>query len=191
MYNNESYPSELNKLLEQATLIAKILEGKLNDSECKTIAQLYHNTSGKTYRNVSVFNELGYIPNNYKGRSESPKNNNEYKGLYVLGEIVEDKVRPIYVGISRTIYRRLRQHGYGKRHNECTLAYLIARKDQKMKGKLINRSTIEDFDLFKAREKVQQLKVVLYPVNNDYELYFLEVALAGIFKTKWNSFRTH
>ena len=26
---------------------------------------------------------------------------------------------------------------------------------------------------------------------NDYDLYFLEVAIAGILKTKWNSFRTH
>jgi hypothetical protein len=38
---------------------------------------------------------------------------------------------------------------------------------------------------------LRNYKVALYPVLNDYELYFYEVALSGVFKTKWNSFRTH
>lgn len=42
-----------------------------------------------------------------------------------------------------------------------------------------------------AKLLIRNFKVVLVNIENDYELYFLEVALAGIFKTKWNSFKTH
>lgn len=42
-----------------------------------------------------------------------------------------------------------------------------------------------------AKEEIQNYKVALYAVPKDFDLYFLEVTLAGIFKTKWNSFRTH
>ena len=41
------------------------------------------------------------------------------------------------------------------------------------------------------QEIIQNYKVVLVEVQNDYDLYFLEVSLAGIFNTKWNSFKTH
>ena len=48
-----------------------------------------------------------------------------------------------------------------------------------------------DADLERMKKEVRNLKVALYPVADDYLLYFYEVVLAGIYKAKWNSFRTH
>ena len=110
--------------------------------------------------------------------------------MYIFGELVNNKIVPVYIGISRTVYRRLRQHGFGKLHNECSLAYLMAKHDNSQ----IEWATIhKDFqeELISNRKKVGVFKVVLVPVEKDYDLYFLEIAIAGILKTKWNSFRTH
>jgi hypothetical protein len=61
-------------------------------------------------------------------------------------------------------------------------------------NKEINRANVHNNfndDLSAKKEVVRNLHVALIPVQEDYDLYFLEVALAGILKTKWNSFRTH
>ena len=107
--------------------------------------------------------------------------------MYVFGEEIDGKVTPVYVGISRTVYRRLRQHGFGKLHNESTLAYLMAKNENEE----LTRASSSNSILEPKKEILRNFKVALYPVLNDYELYFYEVALAGILKTKWNTFRTH
>lgn len=61
-------------------------------------------------------------------------------------------------------------------------------------NKDIKRATIHkkfEKELTSKKEMVRSFKVALFTVKKDYEIYFLEVALAGILKTKWNSFRTH
>lgn len=113
------------------------------------------------------------------------------KGLYIFGEEIDGRVIPVYVGISRSVYRRLRQHAWGKKHNECTLAYLKTRHRWKIEGKKTYRATITDEDMLPAKSIIQNYKVVLVAIQNDYDLNFLEVLLAGKFKAKWNSFRTH
>ena len=151
---------------------------------------MYKVKSGKTYRKTELWNTLGYSPSPDIKNVNEGKTKNEFKGVYVLAEVNNDKVNPIYIGISRTIYRRLRQHGWGKKHNECSLAYLMEKKD----NVAISRANIHknfDEELIRKKEEVKSFKVALFPIKNDYELYFIEVALAGILKTKWNSFRTH
>lgn len=44
----------------------------------------------------------------------------------MFGEQQCDMIIPVYVGISRNIYDRLRQHGWGRHHKAAKLAYLIA-----------------------------------------------------------------
>jgi len=140
-------------------------------------------------RNKGLFNALGYTANINSKTSQSNKNNNEFKGLYVFGEEKNNGVEPVYIGISRrTVYRRLRQHGWGTKHNECSLAYLMARFDDK---ELMRATVDNDLHLVPKKAIIQSYKVALFSVENDYDLYFLEVALAGKFKTFWNSFRTH
>jgi hypothetical protein len=95
------------------------------------------------------------------------------------------------VGISRSVFRRLKQHAWGKKHNECSLAYLKTKHNFEIDNIEISRATITNEDMLPAKNIIQNYKVVLIPVKKDYDLYFLEIAIAGILKTKWNSFRTH
>lgn len=192
IHKRQKYPGDLNELLVQANNIADCIFDKLQKNDCPTINDLYIKVK-RTYangcrhiisRNKELFNAQGYDPNIQAANSKSL---NEFKGLYVFGELGSHSIHPVYVGISRSVYRRLKQHGYGTLHNECTLAYLLASD----KDKSITRSTSDHIILKPQKEIVRNFKVALYPVDNDYELYFYEVVLAGIFKTKWNSFRTH
>jgi hypothetical protein len=189
-YRKEPYPERLEYLLVEAKKIAGTLLNKLRHPDSKTLEELFAKRGDKIYRNFAIFNELGFEPNVYHGKCKNPKGNNEFKGVYLYGQEIDGMVVPIYVGISRTAYKRLRQHGFGGNHNESSLAYLIA----KHHNKKISRANIhidfkDDFKLKKS--EVQSLRVAMYPIENDYDLYFLEVAIAGLLKTKWNSFRTH
>ena len=189
-YNDEPYPEDLSLLLKKATEIAGDIKARLNDEKCPILNQLFYQKNDKNYRDKKIFEKLGYVANIDSKTGTSSKSNNEFKGLYVFGEEVNHKIIPVYIGISRTVYRRLRQHGFGKRHNQCSLAYLMAKHDNSN----IERATIHqkfEKELIRKKEMVKSFKVALYPIEKDYELYFLEVALAAILKTKWNSFRTH
>lgn len=179
--NNEPYPENISDLLIYANEVAQTILIQLDSPNCKKVGDLYNVFNGKVIRNKKLFEELGYTPNE----------SNEFKGLYIFGEKIDDRVIPVYVGISRAVFRRLRQHAWGKNHNQCTLAYLKTRANWKKEGKLTTRATISNDDMDPAKKVIQDYKVVLWHVPKDYDLYFLEVILAGKFKTKWNSFRTH
>ena len=71
------------------------------------------------------------------------------------------------------------------------MAYLKTRHQYESEGKEFRRITSKEKDMLPAKTVIRNYKVVLVHIENDYDLYFLEVALAGIFKTKWNSFKTH
>lgn len=180
-YNEEEYPENIADLLLYADVVSKKILILLDSPSCKKVSDLYHVVNGKIIRDKKKFEELGYSTNE----------SSEFKGLYIFGEEINGTVIPVYIGISRSVYRRLRQHPWGKKHNECTLAYLKTRQRWKIEGKKTERATITDEDMLPAKSIIQNYKVVLVAVQNDYELYFLEVILAGKFKTKWNSFRTH
>lgn len=176
-YKEEPYPENLSVLLNYANEVAEKIKISLNNKDAKNVGDLYTEIKGKVIRNTTVFEKLGYLPNDSK----------EFKGLYIFGEEQNGKVIPVYIGISRTVFRRLRQHGWGKNHNQCSLAYLKT----SLNSKEITRKNVINEDMLPAKAIIQNYKVVLIPIPNDYDLYFLEVALAGKFKTKWNSFRTH
>jgi len=187
----ELYPNNINDLLKYADKLAIEIIEKLNSNNCKKISELYYFEKNRIKRNLKGFNELGYLPNTYLETKSKSKANNEFKGLYIFGDEVNGKVIPVYVGISRSVFRRLKQHAWGKLHNECTLAYLKTKHQWEIDGKVAKRETITNEDMLPAKEIIQNYKVTLVEVQNDYDLYFLEVALAGIFNTKWNSFKTH
>ncbi|WP_306642377.1 hypothetical protein [Sanyastnella coralliicola] len=191
-YKLEPYPSNIHSLLTEAQSMSKEILKSLNFHDCPRIDDLYKkDNKGRIRRQVKMFEKLGIEPNSYLTKKDLSKGKvNELKGLYVMGEFEDDKVKPIYIGISRTIFRRLKQHAWGKNHNECTLAYLMTEHwdggDQK-----VTRASVTDDMMEKAKKKIRTFNITFVPVENDYDLYFLEVALAGIFKTHWNSFKTH
>jgi hypothetical protein len=180
----ENYPENMDLSLERMDKIRIAIENLLNDAECPTLETLYQERNGKNFRKQQIFDSLTYHPN-------CPENKNEFRGLYVFGEKTEENsIKPVYVGISRTVYRRLRQHGWGNYQNECTLAYLIAKKQFNLTFNKNDKKKNKD-NLQIGKNEVKKFKVALYHFENDYELYLMEVILAGMWKTKWNSFRTH
>jgi hypothetical protein len=189
-FKSEPYPKELNLLLAKAKEVSAVVLKELNNEDCPLLFDLYKGKS-KLMRQNKLFESLEYLPNVYSNKSKSL---NEFKGLYVFGEEINGKVIPVYVGISRVVFGRLRNHGWGKTTNTCTLAFLMAKTkfEKENPGESLRAKNVEDtIHLEPCKEKMRKYRVVLYPVKNDYDLYFLEVAISGILKTKWNSFRTH
>jgi|GEM_PF-1572923 len=117
---------------------------------------------------------------------------NEVKGLYIFFENGE----PIYVGISRTILRRLKNHFLGKTHNTASLVYLILRdKHDREKGLFLGERA--ELSLFNSEREPKQEEmrskwsISIIPMEDNYEMYLTEFYLACHLKTKWNSFETH
>jgi hypothetical protein len=118
----------------------------------------------------------------------------DFSGCYVL--IENDS--PIYVGISRGVIGRLRQHVSGKTHFDASLAFRIAMKrhpDQTIAN--LTRSEAMDDPLFgtsftEAQTYLRSLKVATVAIENALELYVFEPYCALELDThQWNSFETH
>lgn len=65
----------------------------------------------------------------------------DFSGCYTL---LEDQ-RPAYVGISRNVLGRVRQHVLGRSHFDASLAYLIAQRRRPTKGKRAANMENADF----------------------------------------------
>lgn len=114
----------------------------------------------------------------------------DFSGCYVL----IDGTKPIYVGISRTVLQRLRQHVTGRGHNDASLAYRMAKKHCQTPGSRSEAMKIEKFDQeFKRQQAyLKGLNVAFIAIENPLELYAFEVFAAMALDTsEWNTFRTH
>lgn len=123
----------------------------------------------------------------YGHESETP-------GCYVLSE----GSRPVYVGISRGVFKRLVDHVKGDDHLTATFAYHIA-KDKHPHGMtaaqaMDNPAFSERFKV--AREYVCGLQAAFVAIENPLELYLFEPYAALELGTGkdcggWNTFITH
>lgn len=184
-YNQEPFPEDINLLIQKCeTIILKIQE-RFSSPECLVVKELYHTDKG--HKQKDFIQKLQIVCNNKLKKTS--KNEDEVKGLYVFGELKDNgNVEPIYIGISRTIFRRLYQHTWGKKHNETSFSYLKAKHFSQHTGKRIDL----DKELLKAQQqKIKNYRLIVIPEINDYDLYFMEVYIAGKLKTHWNSFKTH
>jgi len=187
-YKKEPYPKNLKELIKISDEVGQKVTLALCHKDCATLRELYDQRDKKNYIKNNIFERMNCPPNTK--RTLKCKSHNEIKGIYVFGELerTSGKVIPIYVGISRTVCKRLRNHGWGKLHNQATLAYLISAHKKKHKGRRIEL----DKNIFiKAQRLIQKYKVVIIPVEHDYDLHFMEAYLSGRLRTKWNSFKTH
>lgn len=113
----------------------------------------------------------------------------DFSGCYVLLER-----EPAYVGISRGVFKRLREHVTGTTHFTATLAYRMAAEEHPFEG---SRSEAMADAAFRAvfeakRAYVRTMRVAAVQIDNPVELYLFEVFAALELKTKtWNTFRTH
>jgi predicted GIY-YIG superfamily endonuclease len=114
----------------------------------------------------------------------------DFPGCYVLIE----NGNPIYVGISRSVLQRLRQHVRGTTHFDASLAYKIAAaalphrltRAEAMKGGAFRR----EFD--RAKTYLQRLNVAFVRIDNPLVRYIFEPYCAMHYDTdKWNTFETH
>jgi len=184
---HEPYPSSLPALATKCDYAVTKIKSLLRRRDCPTLADLYQPARGKMARQTDIFHQQEYEANtrlNARARVQ-----NELKGLYVFAELnAKGQAMPCYVGISRSIFRRLRQHGWGKLHNEATLAYLKASTGHQYTGE---RKHFPLAKIVAEQEVIRRYRVAIVPETLDYDLHFMEVYIAGKLKTRWNSFRTH
>ena len=114
----------------------------------------------------------------------------DFSGCYVLMR----GTRPVYVGISRGVLARIRQHLRGRTHFDASLAYAIAQDKQRTPGRRGDAMKHPRFRraFHTAQRYLQQLKVAAVAIENPLELYLFEAYAAMKLNTsKWNTFRTH
>jgi hypothetical protein len=114
----------------------------------------------------------------------------DFSGCYVLLEGETAK----YVGISRKVLSRLRQHFRGKTHFDASLAYSVAQRKVPTEGRRSEVMAKPAFqDAFQeAQRYLQGLSVAYVDIENPLELYVFEAYAAMALGTfEWNTFRTH
>jgi hypothetical protein len=114
----------------------------------------------------------------------------EFSGCYVL--LREGK--PFYVGISRTVVQRLRQHVTGNTHFDASLAYLMAtdKTGHKMKRADAMQDPVFHTAFDQAKALIRDCSVAFIDIENPLELYLFEAYCAMELDTsEWNTFRTH
>ena len=114
----------------------------------------------------------------------------DFSGCYVL---VHDG-KPFYVGISRSVIGRLRQHGTGTTHFDASLAYRMA--NEKVSHDTTRAAAMQDPSFRAAFNEAQTLlrgcTVAFVEIPNPLELYLFEAYCAMELDTsEWNTFRTH
>lgn len=114
----------------------------------------------------------------------------DFPGCYVL----LDEDRPVYVGISRGVIKRLLQHLNFDTHSAASLVYKIAsmdfphemKRDQAMKDDQFREVFLT------AQGRLREMSVAFVQIDNDLELYLFEVMASMHLDTDvWNTFRTH
>lgn len=114
----------------------------------------------------------------------------DFSGCYSLLE----GGKPIYVGISRGVLGRVRQHVFGRSHFDASLAYRMAQHGLPTKGRRSANMMNADFRRVfnEAQQYLRSLSVAVLQIDNPLELYLFEAYAAMEVKTsRWNSFRTH
>ena len=93
----------------------------------------------------------------------------DFSGCYVLVE----KDEPIYVGISRSVLARLRQHLTGKTHFDASLVYAIAQHRLPTKGQRGEVMALPHFqaEFEGAQTYLRSLDIAFVAIENPLELY--------------------
>ena len=114
----------------------------------------------------------------------------DFPGCYVF----LDGEDPVYVGISRSVLKRLVQHLNFDSHYSASLVYRMATEDYPHEMKRDQAMRDEQFReiFFSAQDRLRNMNVAYVEINNDLELYVFEVFAAMKLDTDtWNTFRTH
>lgn len=118
----------------------------------------------------------------------------DVSGCYVL----LDQGKPVYAGISRKVFTRVRQHVGKGDHLTATLAYRMANHDSPHGTFAAKAMADPDFRTLFERKKAYLLSfgVAIVEIDNPVELYVFEAYCALELNTSfanggWNTFVTH
>jgi hypothetical protein len=114
----------------------------------------------------------------------------DFPGCYILLDLGV----PIYVGISRAVLQRLRQHVRGTTHFDASLAYRIAAEAMPHTHTRAKAMDLEEFkaQFDSAKNYLRGLQVAYVRIDNPLVLYVFEPYCAMKFGTsRWNTFETH
>ena len=114
----------------------------------------------------------------------------DFSGCYVL----MDGDSPIYVGISKSVLQRLRQHVRGTTHFDASLAYRIVARNMPHNHTRSRAMEEDDFkeQFDRAKAYLRGLNVAFVEIVNPLVLYVFEPYCAMTFDTSdWNTFETH
>lgn len=114
----------------------------------------------------------------------------DFPGCYVFIH----REKPEYVGISRSVLKRLVQHLNYDSHYSASLVYRMATEDYPHEMKRDQAMRDEQFKaaFLSAQDRLRKMTVAWVEIQNDLELYLFEVFAAMRLNTEtWNTFRTH
>jgi predicted GIY-YIG superfamily endonuclease len=122
----------------------------------------------------------------------------DFRGCYVF--LRGDK--PVYVGVSKNVIKRICQHVSGTEHNSATFVYKMTaavvklnkstgnKKKPTRAAAMIRRRFRRVFGEKQAR--LLDMRVAYIPIENHLELYLFEAYAAMKLGTgRWNTFATH
>lgn len=114
----------------------------------------------------------------------------DFPGCYAF----MDEGKPVYVGISRGVVKRLVQHLNFESHFTASLVYRMASEEYPHEMKRDQAMKDDQFRtvFLSAQGRLRETSVAFIELKNDLELYLFEVVAAMHFDTDtWNTFRTH
>ncbi len=128
------------------------------------------------------------------GICRRPNLSRDPRGCYVL---LQER-RPVYVGISKQVIQRLRDHVGRGDHLTATLAYRIACKENRHGVTAAEAMKDPEFrgTFEAAKERLKSFSVAFVEIDNPLELYVFEAYCAmeldtGFDASGWNTFVTH
>jgi hypothetical protein len=114
----------------------------------------------------------------------------DFPGCYVF----LDNNKAVYVGISRSVVKRIIQHLNYDSHYSASLIYRMASEDYPHEMKRDQAMKDEQFRsvFFAAQDRLRRMSIAFVEIDNDLELYLFEVYASMELDTDtWNTFRTH
>lgn len=185
-FTKGAFPDDIKELLVQCDVWQEMLEQKMQSGACLKLGDLYaRGKGGNEVQRSRFLASFADIEVAFR------KKTGGIQGLYVFFEVDPNSQAPKarYVGITRDLKTRLKQHGWGESHNDASLAYLM---HEHYGGESVTRKTTKTTDLERQQlATIRGFQVALMEITDDFSLYFFEVYLAGKWRTRWNKFRTH
>ncbi|MDP8227054.1 MAG: hypothetical protein P9L89_05390 [Candidatus Celaenobacter polaris] len=175
-YKNEQYPQNL-----------ELFHQRIMDN-CVNLLTLKH------YRIQDIFEIDSYGRKQISKEIKALRNNGkEIKGLY---SFINKKDEIIYIGISQSIIRRIKQHLYSKYRNQATLAYIMALAEYNKENRNNYLGERIKFPFEKYRINLQerlreQSSIIIQRTEDNFELYYSEILYCCYYKPFWNTFETH